>query len=257
MKRRKFMAASSLLGMGAVAPALAAQSVKKNDKEVYELRTYETKMGGMGRLEAYIQTALMPALNRMGASKVGVFKEMSKDDPAKLHVLIAYSKQEQYFTIHSQLKTDADYLKAADTYLQTPPDKATFDRMSSSLMVAFDGMPKLATPSKEPRIMELRTYESYNEDAARRKIKMFNDGEIAVFNKVKLNIVFFGEVLIGPRMPCLTYMLTFKNMEERNANWAQFSADPDWKQLSGAPEYANTVSRIARVFLEPTAYSQI
>ncbi|NBB18502.1 NIPSNAP family containing protein [Runella sp. CRIBMP] len=257
MKRRKFMAASSLLGLGAVSPKLAAQSVKKNDKEVYELRSYETKMGGMGRLEAYIQTVLMPALNRMGASKVGVFKEMSKDDPAKLHVLIAYATQEQYFQIHGQLKTDADYLSAADTYLKTPVDKATFDRMGSSLMVAFDGMPKLATPVKEPRIMELRTYESYNEDAARRKIKMFNEGEIAVFNKVKLNIVFFGEVLIGPRMPCLTYMLTFKNMEERNANWAQFSADPDWKQLSQAPEYANTVSRIARIFLEPTAYSQI
>lgn len=98
------MAASSLLGLGAVAPALATQSPKKNDKEVYELRSYETKMGGMGRLEAYIQTALMPALNRMGANKVGVFKEMSKDDPAKLHVLIAYATQEQYFQIHGLLK---------------------------------------------------------------------------------------------------------------------------------------------------------
>ncbi len=251
------MAASSLLGLGAVSPKLVAQSVKKNDKEVYELRSYETKMGGMGRLEAYIQTALIPTLNRLGASKVGVFKEMSKDDPAKLHVLIVYTAQEQYFQIHGQLKTDADYLKAAESYLQTPVDKATFDRQSSSLMVAFDGMPKLAVPSKEPRLLELRTYEGYNEDAVRRKIKMFNDAEIAVFNKTKLNIVFFGEVLIGPRMPCLTYMLTFKNMEERNANWAQFSADPDWKQISQAPEYANTVSRIERIFLEPTAYSQI
>ncbi len=257
MKRRKFITTSSLLSLGAISSAAATQSGKKEDKEVYELRSYELKSGGMGRLETYLQTALIPALNRLGAGKIGVFKEVGKDEPAKLHLIVVYTKQEQYFQIHSQLKTDAEYLKAAETYLQTPVDKAIFDRQSSSLMVAFDGMPKLATPSKEPRIMELRTYESYNEDAARRKIKMFNDGEIAVFNKVKLNIVFFGEVLIGPRMPCLTYMLTFKNMEERNANWAQFSADPDWKKLSQAPEYANTVSRIERIFLEPTPYSQI
>jgi hypothetical protein len=74
---------------------------------------------------------------------------------------------------------------------------------------------------------------------------------------VKLNPVFFGHVIAGEHMPCLTYMLTFKNMEERDANWKAFSADPDWKRVSGAPEYANTVSNIIRVFLEPAAYSQI
>ncbi|MFC0184456.1 NIPSNAP family protein [Pseudarcicella hirudinis] len=86
---------------------------------------------------------------------------------------------------------------------------------------------------------------------------MFNEAEIDIFNHTKLHIVFFGEVLVGARLPCLTYMLTFKDMEERNANWAQFSADPDWKKISQAPEYANSVSRIQRVFLEPLAFSQI
>lgn len=253
MKRRKFIAASSLLGLSAI----KGQSAPKGEQEVYEHRVYELKMGGMPRLEAYIQNALIPALNRLGVPKIGVFKELSKDDPAKLHLLLVYPSQGAYVQIQTRLKGDTEYLKAAEAYLQTPVDKAIFDRISSSLMLAFDGMPQMVTPAKEARILELRTYEGYNEDAVRRKIKMFNDSEMAIFDKTKLNRVFFGEVLIGPRLPCLTYMLTFKDIEERNANWAKFSADPDWKQVSQAAEYANTVSRIARVFLEPTAYSQI
>jgi len=257
MKRRKFIATSSLLGLGSMPSALSKQTAQKKDKEVYELKSYELKSGGMGRLESYLQNALIPALNRLGVSKVGVFKELGKDEPAKLHLLLAHPSQNKYFQVYEQLKTDSDYLKASDSYHQTPVDKVIYDRVSSSLMSAFDGMPALATPAKEPRIMELRTYEGFSEDAVRRKIKMFNESEIAIFNKTGLHIVFFGEVLIGSRTPCLTYVLTFKNMEERNANWAKFSADPDWKQISQAAEYANTVSRIERIFLEPTAYSQL
>lgn len=257
MKRRKFIAASSMLGLSSVSSVLAAESAPKADKEVYELRSYELKMGGMGRLEAYLQNALIPAMNRLGVTKIGVFKEVGKDEPAKLYLLLVYPSQSNYFQTKTQLKSDAEFIKAAEVYNQTPVDKAIFDRVSSLLMLAFDGMPQLATPSKETRIMELRTYEGYSEDAVRRKIKMFNDSEITIFNKTGLHMVFFGEVLIGPRMPCLTYMLTFKDMEERNANWAKFSADPDWKQVSQAVEYANTVSRIERIFLEPTAYSSI
>jgi hypothetical protein len=257
MKRRNFIAASSALGLSSISGTMASAAAPKADKEVYEWQSYELKMGGMGRLETYLQNALIPALNRLGVSKIGVFKELSKDEPAKLHLLSVYPSQSLYFQIKTQLKTDADYLKASEAYHQTPVDKPIYDRVSGSLMLAFDGMPKLATPAKEPRILELRTYEGYSEDAVRRKIKMFNDSEMAIFSKTGLHMVFFGEVLVGPRTPCLTYMLTFKDLEERNANWAKFSADPDWKQISQAAEYANTVSRIERIFLEPTTYSQI
>ena len=103
----------------------------------------------------------------------------------------------------------------------------------------------------------MRTYEGYAEDAVRRKVKMFNVDELPIFYKTKLNPVFFGEVIAGEHMPCLIYMLTFKDLNERDANWKQFVDDPDWKRISQAPEYANTVSNIIRVFLEPTPYSQI
>ena len=57
------------------------------------------------------------------------------------------------------------------------------------------------------RILELRIYESHSTKAGQKKIEMFNEGgEIAIFRKTGLRPVFFGETLIGPLMPNLTYM---------------------------------------------------
>jgi hypothetical protein len=124
-------------------------------------------------------------------------------------------------------------------------------------MIAFDGLPKMITPQSGPRMFEVRTYEGYSEDAVKRKIKMFNDEEFTIFNRVKLNPVFFGEVISGKNLPALTYMVTFKNIEERDANWKAFFADPDWLRILKDPQYANTVSRIYKTYLEPTPYSQV
>ena len=78
-----------------------------------------------------------------------------------------------------------------------------------------------------------------------------------IFEETGLHSVFFGSQVSGPLMPALTYMLSFKNMEERNSNWAKFSAHPEWKRISKLPMYANSVSDIKRTFLKPLAYSQL
>ena len=255
MKRRQFVA-SSLLAVPAIATAETAQPAAV--KELYELRTYESRFGSpQSNIENYLKDALIPALNRQSVRTIGVFREMGKTDPAKLYVLIPYTSMETYATASARLAADAAYGKASQVYNELAPDKAPYARYSTSLLNAFDALPQLVVPAKEGRIFELRTYEGYSEDAVRRKVKMFNVDELPVFYKVKLNPVFFGQVIAGEHMPCLTYMLTFKDMAERDANWKQFSADADWKRISSAPEYANTVSNIIRVFLEPVAYSQI
>jgi len=94
----------------------------------------------------------------------------------------------------------------------------------------------------------------------RKKIEMFNKaGEIAIFRRVGLTPVFFGEAVIGEMRPNLTYMLTFDDMAEHDKNWKSFGSDPDWKKISSMPEYADSkiVSRITRTFLAPCAASQV
>jgi hypothetical protein len=120
-------------------------------------------------------------------------------------------------------------------------------------------MPKLEVPGNKPRIFELRIYESHSKRANKKKIEMFNVGEISIFRRTGLQPVFFGETLIGNRLPNLTYMLTYPDMATRDKNWAVFIADPEWRKLSTTPGYADAdiVSSISSVFLRPTPYSQI
>jgi hypothetical protein len=257
MQRRDFLKTSALATgtiAAAITPALAEQQQKA--KEVYELRIYEMRWS-QAPLDEYLSKALIPALNRMGVKKVGAFSESGKSEPAKLYLLIPYPSFDEYGKITMALRKDQELAQASAAYDQIPPEQAVYSRYESSLLLAFDGIPQMIAPPSGQRIFELRTYEGYSEDAVRRKIKMFNEGELDIFKNTKLNSVFFGEMIAGKNLPCLTYMLAFKNLEERDANWKSFIADPAWAAISKAPEYANTVSRIYKTFLEPLSYSQV
>jgi NIPSNAP len=250
---------SSLLATPSV---LAANSLTEKpsaaSKEWYEWREYEFNFNSpRGEVEKYFKNALIPAFNKYGIKTVGVFSEVGKSDPAKVYMLIPYANFEDIKAIGEKIASDETYKQASTAFNSLPADRPPYNRVSSSLMLAFDGLPKLLAPKNEARIFEVRSYEGYNDDAVRRKILMFNKDEFDIFYRTGLNPVFFGEVVAGGNMPRLTYMLTFKNMEERDKNWAKFSADDVWKRISKAPEYANTVSKIYRTFLEPTAYSQL
>jgi len=224
-------------------------------KQIFELRVYESRSAQ--NLENYLSKALIPALNRLGIQKVGAFSELTKSEPAKTYLLVPYASMPEYTNVILQLKKDKDYAQASQDFNQLGVDQAPFFRYDTSLMIAFDGLPKLVAPELKPRIFELRTYEGYSDDAVRRKIKMFNESEFPIFYRTKLTPVFFGEVIAGKNLPHLTYMITFKDMAERDANWRAFGADPDWQRIVKAPEYANTVSKIYKTFLEPLPFSQI
>lgn len=94
--------------------------------------------------------------------------------------------------------------------------------------------------------------------AHKKKIEMFNEGgEIGIFRRTGMSPVFFGETLIGRRMPNLTYMLTFESMAHRDEVWERFRAAPEWHALRDNPAYTNTVSNITDYILEPRGYSQM
>ena len=259
MKRRKFIA-TSLLGASAVTAGFASNlnTNPSQKKQVFEFREYQLRFGTNAvDLDNYLQMALIPALNKYGVAQVGVFRETSKTEPGKLYVLIPFPSWEECLSIQEKVNSDPDFIKASASYNAILPDKVPFSRIASSYLMAFDRIPKLAVPAKEPRIFELRTYEGHNEDAVKRKVGMFNKEEIDLFYKVGLKPVFFGEMLVGKNSPCLSYMLTFKDMQERDAIWAKFGSHPDWKVMLQVPEYANSVSNIIRIFLEPLPYSQV
>ena len=267
MKRRQFVKASLVTSSVAsviqpLTPTLAASNAQPNPgPEFYELRVYSLKNGRqLKAVQTYFQEAAIPAYNRLGSQNIGVFTEYLPQGFTKLVALIPFNSMNDYFKAPDQLANDTAYQQAGAEYLTADATQPAYERIESSLLRAFTGMPRLDVPEKKPRIFELRRYESHNETAGRKKIEMFNQaGEIAIFKRVGLTPVFFGETLIGPMRPNLTYMLTFDDMAEHDRNWKSFGSDPDWKKISSMPEYADTkiISNINRTFLTPTAFSQI
>jgi hypothetical protein len=88
---------------------------------------------------------------------------------------------------------------------------------------------------------------------------MFHSGEFEIFRAAGFHMVFFGDTLVGSRMPSLTYMLSFTDATELDAKWDVFRNDPAWKKLSGSPRYASDqlVTNITNLVLSPLGCSQI
>jgi len=258
MKRRNFLKSTAAVAAVAVAGnAVAAVQPQVAEKEFYEFRVYQLTGGASKNiLKSYFTEALLPVFEKLGI-KLGAFEELDKEDPAKIYTIFVFPSAKVYFKLQDELANNATYLAAAKSYFELPATKPVYERFETYLMEAFDQIPKLKFPEKTRGLFELRTYESYNEDAARRKVAMFNDEEIALFEQVGLHQVFFGKILAGKYMPALMYMLWFKDMDERDANWKKFSDSAEWKTMSGKAIYANSVSKVRKKFLTPTDYSQI
>ncbi len=211
----------------------------------------------------YFRDAAIPALNRLGVTQVGVFNTTIGAESPTLYVLTPFESLETAMTIPGRLAADPEYRKAGAAYNDVTASEPAYMRMESWLLLAFEGMPSLELPASaatnQPRIFELRTYESHSKKANHTKIEMFNKSEIPIFRRTGLHPVFFGETLVGAGQPSLTYMLTFTDMAERMTNWGIFVADPEWKKLSSTPGNtdAEIVSNITNVILTPAPCSQI
>jgi hypothetical protein len=261
LNRRRFVAASTAAGLLPLTKfSLPAAQTTTAGREYYELRQYqidtaEQKAG----FDSFMREAAIPALNRLGSRPVGVF--YPKEGLSPIYFLLRHRSLESMDTLTQRIFSDAEFLNKGAAFLDSPPDKPAYQRSESSLLRAFSGMPELELPVKSPnRVLQLRIYESPTVKAGQKKIEMFNDaGEIKIFREVGLHPVFFGQTLIGSRMPNLIYLLAFESEEELSANWRKFGAHPLWQKLKGMPEYADKklVSKITNLILKPAEYSQI
>ena len=259
MKRREFLAAGLAGAAGVSSIVVAGERKGQDEREYFELRRYHLlNRARTKQFEDFLQDAGIRAMNRIGIRPVGVFNVMYGPNSPTLYVLLVHKSLESVVQASSRLMAELEPMDRAAAYLSLPLSEPAYVRYESSLMVAFSHMPKLQVPDKKQRIFELRTYESHGIKAAKKKIEMFNEGgEIAIFRKTGLQPVFFGETVIGPQLPNLTYMLVFESLAERDEKWKVFGSDPDWKKLRADPAYKDTVSNITDIILRPASYSQI
>jgi hypothetical protein len=264
MQRRQFLSASLASSAMALAQSGSAETSPAHSREFYLIRRYNLFNGPQTQLtEHYFADALIPALARMGLGPIGAFSLVYGLQTPAYYLLAPGSSVDALAQLDLRLAEDAEFMRAAETFWSAPAKEPAFERVESSLLVAFEGWPKLtpppATATKAKRIFQMRTYESPSFADHVRKVEMFNNGEFAIFQAAGFHPVFFGDALVDSRMPKLTYMLSLDGADELDAKWSAFGSNPDWKKLSSNPRYAfePIVSSITNLILNPLTCSQI
>jgi hypothetical protein len=267
MQRRQFLnrsfAGSALLlgrSLSAQPPRDGSAPESATAREFYQLRRYHLQSGPQTALtEQYFAEAMLPALGRLGMGPIGAFRITIGPETPSYYLLIPSTSVEALVTLDQTLAHDDVFLKAAEPLWAAPATAPAFLRVESALLSAFPGWRKITPPAKGKRIFQLRTYESPSFRDHARKVEMFGDGEIDIFLRAGFHPVFFGDQLVGPKGPSLTYMMAFGDMAELEAKWHTFSNDPDWKKMKATTKYGfeEIVSNIANIILEPLAMSRI
>jgi hypothetical protein len=270
MQRREFLAASAAAALGAAVSARggSARVQGAGAKQWIELRTYHfASPEKLKAFEDFFARAAAPALGRAGVEPVGAFTLRAKDnptlklaaDPNDLYVLLPHRSAESLMTMNGKLGADEAFIEAGGAVLKAPKDDPAYVRFESNLLLAFDHWPQVRAASKAPgRLVQLRIYESHNEERAQKKIQMFNEGgEIEIFRRCGMTPVFFGESVAGTKLPNLTYMLAFDDEAAQKKAWDAFRADAEWKKLSADETYKDAVSNITNLILRPIAGSQV
>lgn len=278
LPRRRFLKTA----LAATASAAYVSRLSAGDagaaREYYELRCYRLQAGTRLKkdadpalLDAYLESALLPALGRLGIQHTGAFSELdinrdtltpTAKPGSPVWVLITHATLESFVQVNTALNSEPAVIEAGAAYLNAPKADPAFERVDSWLLRAFAGMPWLELPAfsqdRVPtRVFEMRDYESHSELKALNKMAMFNEGEIAVMKDLGMNPVFFGQALAGPDLPHLRYITCGPDLATHLAGWKKFGPDPRWQKMRGDPQYADNTSRNTARFLDPKPYSQI
>jgi len=248
-------------GAAASMPAAAAPA----KKGIFELRYFRLRNMAENqsqRVGDFLRNAVLPAAQRAGIGPVGVFRNVigGAEGPF-IMMLIGFPSLAGMEAAREKLNEDKEYLKQTDTFNAQPG--LGYMRMENSLLRGFDSMPSIEVPPTDSkragRVFEVRTYESNNMATLRRKMKMFDDGEIGIFRRVGMQPVFFGETIVGRNMPNLTYMLGYDDLAHREKTWRAFGGDPEWQKMRALPGLADAevVSNITNFLVSPMPFSQI
>jgi hypothetical protein len=109
-----------------------------------------------------------------------------------------------------------------------------------------------------PRVFEIRTYHTLpgRLDALH---KRFREHTMKVFEKHGMTNVAYWTFQDSPaKENTLIYVISHASREQAKANWAAFSADPEWQKIAADSQVdGKIVERVESVFVDATDYSPL
>lgn len=109
-----------------------------------------------------------------------------------------------------------------------------------------------------PRVFEIRTYHTLpgRLDALH---KRFREHTMKMFEKHGMTNVAYWTFEDSPaKENTLIYVISHASREQAKANWAAFSADPEWQKIAADSQVdGKIVERVESVFVDATDYSPL
>jgi hypothetical protein len=258
MTRRRFLPAAASASLAAsAAPA-------DTNPAILELRTVYLRNGADNqrqRMADFVQNSTMPMLQKYGAGPVAAFGNLIAPDGPYIFIAVQYPSLAAMEETRDKMNADAAYQKATAKYLAAPG--LPYVRLENAIVKTVPWMSGLELPKHDGKranlLFELRTYESNTSATLAHKVKMFADGEMALFRRLGMIPVFFGTTIIGRRMPNLVYMLGYESLAHREKVWQAFVRDPEWIKMRDTPgnSDAEIVSNISSAMFSPLPFSQV
>ncbi|MCM8532987.1 MAG: NIPSNAP family protein [Lentisphaeraceae bacterium] len=255
---RSFALLMTMLVLGS-----SCSTLSYDEHEYYEYRVYKVSSADKQKsVLSFLEKAYVPALKRMGLSRIGVFKNAKNSQDYDVHMVIPFTGLAQYTQRSDYLINDISFRDDAKSFFAISKADPAYSRVDSSFFKSFSSIPFIELPkesiNKKKRVFELRVYESHNDEKAALKRDMFNvDHETQLMRDLGMDPVFFGECLSGKNYPNLTYMLSAGSLEENKKYWQTFINSPRWAKMKSIEKYKGTVSKIEKIFLIPTPFSDI
>jgi len=211
------------------APAGAQESGRKT--RLYRLDYFYYRQGDQGARITQFLTSLLPMLTR-NIKTVGVFTAVMAPRTQTTMVLTGYASFEEMTSVARQVESDSGYRKAHEEFERgaEPP----YDSLQRVLLQATDFSPEvapLAEKPKSPRYFELRVYHAPTVRQLGMVHERFAGPEIKIFHRSGVHPILYGDTLIGPDMPNLTYLIPFATLADREKAWDAFGADPEWVKV--------------------------
>jgi len=129
---------------------------------------------------------------------------------------------------------------------------------AAGLVTGMIFRPSTVVQAQGARVFELRTYTSPDGklDALQ---KRFRDDTRRIFDKHGMTSIGYWVPQDEPlKSNTLIYILAHPSREAAKKNWAEFGADPEWKQVSAESQKDGPiVSKVVSVFMDAADYSAI
>jgi len=236
---------------------------------LHELRIYEAVTSARLRVfQRVFAERTLPLLTKHGVQVVAGWDTLVGPDTPRLLYLLAFEDLAERQACWDAFYADPEWPRiqedaldgARGPLLARTRNEILRPTSYSPLQGGLHELHALLPRASDGRhIFELRSYEVPQSDRLVPLHRRFAEHTIGFFRRAGMMPLAFWDVLIGERMPRMSYLLAYPDMATRERAWDAFNADPDWIAVRTRTNRTEgpMVGRMSASLLCPTFWSPV